>query len=159
MHELVLQYSAKMFFRQCSQACPRLIPTCCRLYYISCVHFQTSLHLRRQQHRHTRYILHRTQPITTRLIFPSSTSSTSSSNTSPEHTGIMTRSFSLAPGGWVGDMPGRSGETWHTEQEAESKLFTSSSPQLCTLLQQAYGDMNRREKNRARNSRSAFLLS
>jgi hypothetical protein len=47
----------------------------------------------------------------------------SSSNTSHKDNATMTRSFSLAPGGWVGSTPGRSGDTSIPDLESESKLF------------------------------------
>ena len=42
----------------------------------------------------------------------------------------MNRSFSLAPGGWVGDTPGRSGDTWIRDYEVDSKYFIL----LCFLI-------------------------
>lgn len=40
----------------------------------------------------------------------------------PETSGAMTRSFSLAPGGWVGTKPGRAGETKEQDSASESKF-------------------------------------
>lgn len=52
----------------------------------------------------------------------------------------MPPGFSLAPGGWAGSTPGRSGDTWATEQESGSKSFhlslppSPSKPQLSKIL-------------------------